>query len=145
MFTDLSKRLHDPAIVALLESSVQADADRLETALLAYRDNPDLRLYGIESEGEVIGLIGCRYAEPPRTDILAIEHLAVRPDCWGGGYGRGLILELIARENPQLVYAETDEENVEFFRHVGFTIESLGETEFGMERFRCSYLTKEEE
>lgn len=145
MFMDVSKRLNDPAIVQLLASSLQEDADRLEAAVLAYRNNPHLRLYGIESEGEVIGVIGYRHVEPPDSGVIAIEHLAVRPDCRGGGYGRGLILELIARENPQSLVAETDEEAVEFYRHIGFTIESLGEPDGIMEMFRCSYSTVEED
>lgn len=145
MFVNVKKRLSDNGIVALLACSVYEDPDRLEEAVLEYRNNFRLQLYGIESEGEVIGIVGYRYDDPPEAGILSIEHLAVRPDCRGGGYGRGLLLELIAKENPRMVYAEVDEEGVEFYRNVGFTIESMGFSEQGIERFRCSYAVEEDE
>lgn len=138
-YIDVKKKLNDPGIVELLEYSLQGDSDRLESTVLEYRRNPYLHLYGIESEDEVIGVIGYRHTDSANSRAIAIEHLAVRPDCRGGGYGRGLILELIEHEKPDMIFAETDDDAVEFFRNIGFTVESMGEPVHGVERFRCSY------
>jgi hypothetical protein len=39
------------------------------------------------------------------------------------------------------VYAETDEEAADFYRNIGFTVESLGEKYPGIERFKCTFET----
>jgi ribosomal protein S18 acetylase RimI-like enzyme len=38
-------------------------------------------------------------------------------------------------------FAETDEEAVEFYRNIGFSIQSLGEKYPGVDRFKCTFLT----
>jgi len=70
-----------------------------------------------------------------------VLHLAVDPEARGAGLGRLLLLEAIERERPAVVVAEADEHAVEFFRRVGFVVESLGEAAHGEERFRCVFAT----
>lgn len=65
---------------------------------------------GYESEGEVVGIIGIR----KHGKEIEILHLAVHPELRGAGFGRGMILELIQQEQPDIVKAETDEEAVDF-------------------------------
>jgi len=136
MFIELKSRVDEPGVRELLEFSGYPDEDWLRTAIAAYRTDAGLKLYGIEEDDELIGLIGYRGEE---DGTLTIAHLAVSPEHRGLGYGRGLILEMIGQASPTAVVAETDEEAVDFYRNIGFEIESLGEKYPGVERFKCTY------
>jgi ribosomal protein S18 acetylase RimI-like enzyme len=132
--------VNEAAVQELLSYAVFPDPDRLTETVAQYRNDPDLRLYGLEEDGVLIGLIGYALA----GNRLDIRHLAVEPEFRRQGYGRGLILEAIAKEQPDWVAAETDEEAVEFYRNIGFTIVSLGERFPGAERFLCVYDARED-
>ncbi len=142
MLLNIKKYVDRPEIRELLSYSVFPDPEELELAVLEYKNNPDLQLGGLESEKEIIAVIGYRHVE---EGTIEVKHLAVRPDCRGAGFGRGLLLELIAKEKPKRIVAETDEETVEFFRNVGFEIRSLGEKFPGAEKFLCSFQTEVQE
>jgi ribosomal protein S18 acetylase RimI-like enzyme len=135
----LKPRIHELPIRELMEYSVFPDPDVLEQTIAAYESDKKLELYGYESEGEIIGIMGFQMNE---SGTLRIDHIAVRPDSRGAGFGRGLILEAIELFNPSVVRVEVDEETVEFYRRIGFEIESLGEQVPGIERFACSYRTE---
>lgn len=136
MFIDVKPRILEIAVQDLLAYSIYPDPVKLKQTVQAYESNSDWQLYGLESEGELVGLIGCRMEVDKR---LFITHLAVEPDQRGQGFGRGLILEGIELWKPMQVLAETDEDAVDFYRNIGFTIESLGEKYPGVERFLCTY------
>lgn len=137
MFVDLQEDLQHPEVLELLSLSVFPDPGELEQAVALYETQSNMRLYGLISEQEkLIGLIGYELADDHKVQI---HHIAVRIDERGEGYGRGLILEVIAREQPRVIFALTDEEVVDFYRNVGFTIESLGEIYPGVERFKCQF------
>lgn len=138
MLIDLKNRLREPAIRELLAWSVFPDPDRVDEVIERYEREPDLAIAGLEENGQWIGLIGYRLRD---GNVLQVLHLAVDPEARGLGYGRGLLLEAIERVRPALVVAETDEETVDFFRNIGFTIESLGMAPTGEERFRCVFVT----
>ncbi|OAO89065.1 hypothetical protein AXX17_ATUG04830 [Arabidopsis thaliana] len=104
--------------------------------------DPGLTLYGYKADDEIIGVVGSRLDE---NNVLEIRHIAVHPDERGKGYGRGIVLELLAKTNPDALVAETDDDGVNFYRAIGFTIESLGERFPGVERYRCTYETEPEE
>jgi N-acetylglutamate synthase-like GNAT family acetyltransferase len=144
VFIEIKGRIDQPEVMGLLYLCGMPDMDRVEKTVQDYKQNADWKLYGIEEDGLVLGLIGYRRTD---ADQIEIMHLSVRPDSRGYGYGRGLILEMLSLENPQRIYAETDEDAVEFFRNIGFTIRSLGMNDLGAERFQCIYdaeLTEEE-
>ncbi|WP_166237729.1 GNAT family N-acetyltransferase [Paenibacillus turpanensis] len=142
MLIDIQHRLEDGKIAELLGYSVFPDPEQLERARALYKTNPKLSLLGLEEEGEVIGLIGYEKLE---HGVIRVLHLAVDPLERGKGYGRGIILELLASEEPKRVVADTDEEAIEFYRNIGFAVESLGELYPGVERFRCTYDSEDEE
>ncbi|WP_309123003.1 GNAT family N-acetyltransferase [Paenibacillus sp.] len=141
MLKPINHRVREQEIVEILETCVFPDPERLEQVVAEYENNPELRLYGYESEEEIVGVIG--FERMDGGDDLLIRHLAVKPECRGAGFGRGQILELIEMAKPRLVAAETDEEAVEFYRRIGFEIESLGERYPGVERYRCTYRAAE--
>ncbi|MFC4600758.1 GNAT family N-acetyltransferase [Cohnella hongkongensis] len=141
MLIALKDRLDDPAVRSIVECSVYPDPDKLDETIAAYRSEDGMEMYGLEAEGECIAIIGLRMSE---ERVLKIEHLAVSPDYRGLGYGRGILLETIDKKRPAVLIAETDDDAVDFYRAIGFEIESLGEAYPGVERFNCVYLVEPE-
>jgi ribosomal protein S18 acetylase RimI-like enzyme len=140
MLIDIKARLDEAQVQELLELAVFPDPDKLKQVIARYKQD-DRKLLGYESEGEMIGVIGYSFAD---RQTIEINHIAVVPEMRGKGYGRGLILELLALEKPELVFAETDEDAVDFYRSIGFIIESLGEKYPGVERFKCTFNVDED-
>ena len=142
MFKDYKSKLDLPSTLELLEYSVFPDPDRFGATLQGYKERDDWKLYGLEEDGELIGIAGFQAQADGAIELM---HLAVKPEHRRKGYGRGVLLELLEQEKPSRVIAETDEEAVDFYRSVGFTVYSLGEKFPGVERFRCIYEAEEEE
>ncbi|WP_308636438.1 GNAT family N-acetyltransferase [Paenibacillus silvisoli] len=142
MLIDIKARLDEEAIQDLLGWAVFPDPDHLAKAVQRYKDDADLKLLGYESEEEIIGLIGYHYAS---ADTIEIDHISVDPAERYKGYGRGMILELLELEKPTVLQAETDEEAADFYRSSRFTVESLGESYPGVERFKCTYFVDDAE
>lgn len=145
MFEDVKSLLKDiPELVELLSYSIvpAPEPEELEQIVEEYRTNPSCRIYALAYEDEWIGIIGY---EKQGNGVIEIRHISVHPGMRGSGFGRGLILELIGvEEDAKELYAvTTDEIAVDFFRNIGFTIESIGELYPGIERFRCRYLIDE--
>ncbi|WP_248928535.1 GNAT family N-acetyltransferase [Paenibacillus hamazuiensis] len=138
MLTNLKMKLDSMTVRELLEYAVFPDSDELAAAVEKYKIEAGRELWGLEEDGELIGCVGCRMDAEGNLEIL---HIAVDPNERGKGYGRGLLLELIEMKNPRTLFAETDEEAVDFYRNIGFDIESLGEKYPGVERFKCTYVT----
>ncbi|MFC4307299.1 GNAT family N-acetyltransferase [Cohnella boryungensis] len=137
----MTNRWDDPLLRDLLQYSIYSDAENVEDTIAAYMAGNGRSLYGYEEEGELIGIVGFAMNG---TGELKIEHLAVEPDFRGLGYGRGLVLEALDKKKPALLTAETDEDAVNFYRSIGFEIESLGELCPGVERFKCIYTVDSE-
>ncbi|KIL34895.1 GNAT family acetyltransferase [Cohnella kolymensis] len=135
---DIKDKLDDNPIRQLIGLIVYDDPERTEEAMKEYKDRPDLEIMGYYADKNLIGLVGFRIDS---ENVLELRHIAVLPEEQGLGYGRGMILEMLHLKNPQAIVAETDEETVDFYRSIGFTIESLGEQYPGVERFKCTYVT----
>nr|WP_068774352.1 GNAT family N-acetyltransferase [Paenibacillus sp. FJAT-26967] len=136
MLIDIKDKIREEEVAELLEAAIFPDPERIEQAKLAYENDAAKQLYGYEDQGDLIGIVGFSV---DAGSSLTIHHLAVHPECRGAGYGRGLVLELIELKKPREIVVETDEDTVDFYRNIGFTISSLGETYPGTERFRCHY------
>nr|WP_193580796.1 GNAT family N-acetyltransferase [Paenibacillus aceris] len=126
----------------MLSYSVFPDTDELEKSINLYENDSNMWLYGYESEGILVGIIGFRIDD---AQEMTIQHLAVEPHSRGAGFGRGIILEMIEEMHPVKIMAETDEDAVQFYRSIGFVIRSLGEKYPGVERFLCTYEVEPEE
>ncbi|WP_172194396.1 GNAT family N-acetyltransferase [Saccharibacillus qingshengii] len=142
MLQSVKEQARDPRVAALLELSVFPDPEHTERAIAFYEQEKDAELLAYIEKGEMLGIIGFR---PGSDNELTITHLAVDPGSRGLGYGRGMLLELMVRERPERVVVETDEEAVDFYRSVGFSVMSLGISAAGLERFHCLYETEDEE
>ncbi|NOV01999.1 GNAT family N-acetyltransferase [Paenibacillus planticolens] len=136
MLIDVKSSLQEAPIQELLSYSVFPDPDELEKAIKVYENDSNMWLYGYESEGILVGIIGFRIDDEQE---MTIQHLAVEPHSRGAGFGRGIILEIIEEMHPVRVVTETDEDAVQFYRSIGFVIRSLGEKYPGVERFLCTY------
>lgn len=142
---DLHCRLGSETVRDLLDQLEYPEKIRqAKTAqiLAEYRDHPDQPILGIESEGELVALIGLRL-DPPCDAI--IRHIVVRRDRRGLGLGHEMVTSVCQMFSLKGLAAETDRDAVEFYRAVGFEIESLGEKYPGTERFLCRRKTKRQE
>jgi ribosomal protein S18 acetylase RimI-like enzyme len=139
MLINIKTRINEGEILELIESSLFSDPDQLDKEIEDYIKDDSLEFYGLEAEGAIAGIIGFRMDADKQ---LTITHLAVKPEFRGAGFGRGLALEAIDLMEPALLAAEADEASVDFFRNIGFEIESLGEDASGLEKFKCTYHTE---
>jgi ribosomal protein S18 acetylase RimI-like enzyme len=141
MLINVKNRIEEPQIQELLSYSIFPDPEQLDRAIAVYKADEATHLYVYESEERYVGIIGYRLDE---HKVMHLLHLAVEPESRGVGFGRGILLETIAEFQPARIVTETDEEAVEFYRNVGFVINSLGEKYPGVERFQCTYEVDEE-
>jgi O-antigen ligase/ribosomal protein S18 acetylase RimI-like enzyme len=131
-------RLDSPEVRELVNQlECPADIREAKTAeiLAEYRQHPDQRILGLESEGKLVGLIGLRRAT--LTEVV-IGHIVVRRDWPRLGLGREIIANVCRMYPSANIVAETDRDAVEFYRNLGFEIKSVGEQYPGVERFRCA-------
>ncbi|MBN2984082.1 MULTISPECIES: GNAT family N-acetyltransferase [Cohnella] len=133
MLIDIKSRLDEPRVRDLLELAAYDDAEEIARA---YRNDESMELTGFYKDDELAGIAGFRMNG---TGELLLGHIAVLPERRGKGYGTAILLSLIGLKNPRAIVAETDADAVDFYRSVGFAIESLGEKYPGVERFRCTY------
>src|SRR4051812_39905408 len=124
MLRNIKLKIEDTTVIELIESATFPDPENLSAALNAYRNDPELELQGYYLEDQIIGLIGYRMMD---NNILVLKHIAVLDEERLHGFGRGMILEVLALKEPQVIIAETDEFTVNFYRSIGFTVESMGE------------------
>ena len=134
---DIHNRLSSDEVrdlVDQLEYPLEIREAKTTQILREYHERSDQPIIGVESNGDLVGFIGFRF-QPP--DDAVIRHIAVRRDHRGQGIGRQMILYVYNTYGLSVIFAETDHDAVEFYRKVGFTVESLGEKYPGIERFAC--------
>jgi ribosomal protein S18 acetylase RimI-like enzyme len=139
---DIRPRLDSPEVRELvnqLEYPLSIREAKTTQILAEYRENPDQPILGVESEGELLALIGLRRIT---ATAAVIRHIVVRRDCRNQGVGREMIGDICRRFSLSDLTAETDRDAVEFYRKVGFDIQSLGEKYPGTERFACRLTTE---
>lgn len=143
MLIDLKPQLRQEDVLDLLGLSVFPDPDQLAQTIASYEKEEANVLKGLraDEDSKLIGIIG--YRMNPDGE-LEIRHIAVSPDERGQGIGRAMVLEALAETEPVSIVAVTDEEAIDFYRNIGFTVESLGEQYPGVERFKCTYITEPE-
>ncbi|MCJ8010535.1 GNAT family N-acetyltransferase [Paenibacillus sp. KQZ6P-2] len=141
MLLNIKSYIYKPEVAELFSYAVFPDDQSVEKTIREYESNEDWQLYGYEDGELLVGLTGY---EKSGSEVI-LRHIAVIPENRGLGYGRGMILEIMTKEKPERVIAETDEEAVDFYRNLGFVVSSLGEQYPGIERFRCVYEVENEE
>lgn len=142
MLIDIKPKLDEPAVKELIELSIFPEPERVDQVIESYKNEPAREIMGYYLDNALIGLAGFWIND---NNTLELKHIAVDPEEQGLGYGRGIILEILDLKSPQAIVAETDEDAINFYRSIGFTIESLGEKFPGVERFKCIYEVEEKE
>jgi len=141
---DLRARLDEPGVRAVLDVLAwRGDDGEVDRIADRYRDGRT-RLLGVvvEKSWEALGIapgtpIACIGLQPEGRDEAEITSLAVLPDWRRQGFARALVFGACEQLGLRALEAETDADAVEFYRAIGFAVESLGERYPGAERFRC--------
>jgi len=92
------------------------------------------KLFICEADHAIIGCIGIEFKT---ADQAEIKHIAVAPERRGQQIGGKLIEFVCEKYRLSAVFAETDQDAVDFYKKSGFEIMSLGEKYPGRERFWC--------
>ena len=106
--------------------------DKLQKVLDLY-EALDHRLIGFFDAGDLIGVIGLKIQ---KTKAI-IKHLAVAPDHRLKGVGKVLIKYVMDRFLLKIIYAETDDDTIDFYRKLGFICRPF-KGQYG-KRYTCEY------
>jgi GNAT superfamily N-acetyltransferase len=132
---NFSEPISEVEIGELLHYAVFPGPGKVAKVLDWYKSGKCRHLYGYADQGALIGVAGFRACRP----VIAIHHLAVRPQYRGRGIGRALIAAILMREKPAGLIAETDASSVGFYKKLGFVIADQSEPYPGVIRFTCVY------
>ncbi|WP_068496507.1 GNAT family N-acetyltransferase [Paenibacillus kribbensis] len=140
MFKDIKNDLDQEEVLELLTYAVLDRPEQGEEALRFYQTSDEWKLFGVEDEGLIVGVVGFEERE---DGTIVLHHLAVLPENRHRGYGRGMLLTLIKERNPKRLTVETDAEGADFFRNVGFAVYGAEDLPGGGQ-FHCIYEIDEE-
>lgn len=110
---------------------------KIEAEYELYKRFENRKLYGYKQNDKFIGCIGI---EITAENSCVIKQIAVSPFERRGGIGKRMIDFIMEKHALSMISAETDQDAINFYKRVGFTITSLGEKYPGVERFWCVYL-----
>src|SRR4051812_21874187 len=135
---EMSNRLNDPAVQALLREAIGYPTPaKLAAVTERYATEPTRTLYGALRDGALLGVLD---VERVTLREWAIHHIAVAPVARRAGIGRAMLA--IICQQAECVSAETDHDAVGFYARCGFTPRSLGELYPGVERFACVWTSE---
>lgn len=141
---DLRPRLDEPEVGALLEVLAWRGADgEVDRIADRYRDGRTSLLGAVverswEAQGTAVGTpIACIGLEPNGRTEAEVTALAVLPEWRRQGFAKTLIFGACEYLALRALEAETDADAVDFYRALGFEVETLGDLYPGVERFRC--------
>lgn len=100
----------------LIRLATDADGERLRRIMLD--ELRHLSVLGITDEDRVVGFV----AFDVDRDPAVIEYIAVAPDHQGHGHGKTLVHATRSAARDGAVYAETDDDAVDFYRRLGFAV-----------------------
>ncbi|MGG4220725.1 GNAT family N-acetyltransferase [Paenibacillus jamilae] len=140
MFKNIKPDLDREEVLELLTYAVLDHPERGEAALRAYQASDEWKLFGVEDEGLIVGVVGF---EEQEDGTIVLHHLAVLPENRHRGYGRGMLLTLIKERSPKRLTVDTDAEGADFFRNVGFAVYGSEDLPDGGQ-FHCVYEIDEE-
>jgi ribosomal protein S18 acetylase RimI-like enzyme len=107
---------------------------KAEQSIARYKAHPEWEFFGAEINEQLVGTIGL---ERTATKQAKIRSIAVLEDFRSQGVGTKLIRSMWDKFTLEVLCAETDRDAVDFYRRLGFDIQSLGEKYPGTERFWC--------
>jgi diadenosine tetraphosphate (Ap4A) HIT family hydrolase/GNAT superfamily N-acetyltransferase len=120
---------------AILSAAIfEPTKERIDALLSQVYSVPETTLFGLVHESTIVSVAGIRRVT---NSIPELIHIAVKPSERHKGFGRQIIRMMIT-EGTTSLYAETDLDAVGFYKHCGFSIDSLGQRYLGIERFACT-------
>jgi 8-oxo-dGTP diphosphatase len=119
----------------LTMSAGHATPAKLDALAARYRAKDNSPLLGVDTGHGLAACIGLTLAP---NGSAVVQHIAVAPAEQRQGLGRSLVEGVAALYELTGLSAETDRDAVDFYRHCGFDVASLGEVYPGTERFRCT-------
>jgi len=105
-----------PEFLGLLREAVAVDDQALRATIAT--ELPVLAVIGIREAGLVVAFA----AFDSSRERLVLEYIAVEQHRRWSSYGRSLIQHIRQQHAAQELYAETDDDAVEFYRRLGFSI-----------------------
>ena len=111
-----SHELATPEFAHLLWLAVEVGDDEL--ARIMRDELPTLTLLGVIADERVVAFV----AFNATTDPAVIEYIAVGEEAQGRGLGSALVTAVREAADGAAVYAQTDDDAVEFYRSIGFAI-----------------------
>lgn len=100
----------------LLRLAVEVDTAALDS--ITRNELPLLTILGIVESDRVVAFVAFDADHEPVT----IEYIAVDERVRDHGWGRSLVASVRTRAGGRPVYAQTDDDAVDFYRKLGFTI-----------------------
>ncbi len=108
--------------------------EKLAALATQYARDPLWSAHALFSGPKSFGVIGLEVEAP---GYGRIRHIAVARQERRNGVGRRLIQECREASSLSEMHATTDSEAIAFYAQCGFSVRSLGESEYGVERFEC--------
>jgi len=94
------------------------EVDNAELGRITRDELPKLTILGVVENERVIAFV----AFDAHIDPLTIEFIAVDESARYGGYGTALVEAACNHAEDRIVYAQTDDDAVDFYRKIGFAI-----------------------
>lgn len=134
---NIKEKLKNEELLEILAESVyMPTAERLNSRAEAYINNSDIIVLGASMNNRFLGIIVLDYMG---DDELVILDIAVLKSIQKQGIGRTLIEYVKETYQPKCITAETDDDAIDFYRKIGFTVKSLGEKYPEIVRYECQY------
>lgn len=105
-----------------------------------------LSTLGVFEHDTLVAFTAFAGAAPSNTadDPVVLEYLATHEGAQGRGYGRALVAAIQEKHPRRTLFAETDDDAVEFYRRLGFSIEHTDSPDPrwpDRRRYRCTLAT----
>ena len=129
--------LHNDDFLRILARSVyQPTPQRLWTRAERYQKQPDSVVFAAIYQEHICGII---VADIVSLHSIIILDIAVSEALEHQGIGKAMIFHLIEEYRPAEICAQTDDDAVGFYRHLGFEINMAEEKYKGVTRYTCIY------
>ena len=125
----------DTDIAKLLAASVgNATTEALDTLIQSCVSEGFPAMWIAICDGVPVGVLRL---DSQNRESCTITHIATHQEWRGHGIGRKLIEFACEASGFKRLEAETDDDAVAFYKACGFAIETLGENDYGIRRYRC--------
>lgn len=134
---DIKAHLKDENILAILaESTYMSTEEKLNARAEKYMNDDRIVVWGANVADKFHGIIILSCKENDNIEILDI---AVLKESQKQGIGHRMIKCIKESYKPISILAETDDDAVDFYRKIGFKVQSLGERYPGIIRYECKW------